>query len=272
MIHALVRLRCERGWPQDACDCILATCRVIQQAESFSLGRACSILLHRLNRPPRTIFLQWRGKVSHASVLRRVRCGQDSLLACRLASSRCVHAATSLHWAHSIIARVHLHHRRQIPEMLDTLVGVKYVVVHNGYAYRSLGRHDPHSQKVISERDKFYSVDPPWELCPNTVDARHVCAAYPWATDALVFEDGSACWTKNSEHWPPTASYYLIQNERRFGEGRVGFEDFPDRDHTWNTLYGKPSWWDDRMHGHAMCGWEEACFIADVLLRRRLPC
>ncbi len=58
LIHALVRPRCERGWPQDACDCILATSRVIQQAESFSLGRACSILLNRLNRPPRTMFLQ----------------------------------------------------------------------------------------------------------------------------------------------------------------------------------------------------------------------
>jgi hypothetical protein len=241
----------------------------MQQAESFSLGRACSILLNRLNRPPRTIFLQWCGKVSHASVLRRVRCGQDSLLACRLASSRCVHAATSFHWARAIIARVHLHHRRQ---MLDTLVGVKYVVVHNGYAYSSLARHDPHSRKIISEGGKFYSVDPPWELCPDTYDARHVCAAYPWATEALVLEDGSVRWTKNSEHWPPRSSFYLIQNEEQFPAGMVGFEDFPDRDHTWNTLYGCPSWWDERIHGHARDGWQEAWFCADVLLRRRLPC
>ena len=32
---------------------------------------------------------------------------------------------------------------------------VKECVVHNGYAYRSLARHDPHSQEVIPEREIF---------------------------------------------------------------------------------------------------------------------
>jgi hypothetical protein len=76
LIHAHARPRCERGWPQDAYDCILATCRVIQQAVNFSHERVCSILRQRLQRPPRTIFLHWRGEVSRASVLLRVRCGQ----------------------------------------------------------------------------------------------------------------------------------------------------------------------------------------------------
>jgi hypothetical protein len=196
--------------------------------------------------------------VSHASVLLRVRCGQDSLVACRLASSGDVRddAATSLLWAHSIIARLHFHHRRQ---MLETLVGVKESVLHNGYAYRSLARHDAHSQKVVFERDNFYSVDPPWELCPYSCDARQVCATYPWATQALVFADGSACWTKNTEkpqHYPPGTSNsirfsqtYLKENEGKYG---VDFVAVPDDD-----FPGRPAF-DRRFH-------------ADVLLRCRLP-
>jgi hypothetical protein len=195
LIYAPVSPRCERGWPQDAYDCISATCRVIQQAESFSHERACSILRQFLKPPPRTVFLHWRCEVSHASVLLHVRCGQNSLVACHLASSGDVCGATSLLFAHSIIARLHFHHRRH---MLETLVKVKECVLHNGYAYRTLARHDPHSQAVIPEREIFYSVDAPWELCPDTCDARHVCAAHPWATFALVFADGSACWTKKS--------------------------------------------------------------------------
>jgi hypothetical protein len=68
-------------------------------------------------------------------------------------------------------------------------------------------------------------------------------------------------------------SFLLEIQLRLFGEGRVGFECYSDRDHGWKDIEGNPGcWWDDGMHGHAMCGWEEACFIADVLLRRRLPC
>jgi hypothetical protein len=106
--------------------------------------------------------LHWRGEVSHASVPLHVHCGQDSLVACRLTSSRDVCAATTLLWAHLIIVRLHVHHRRR---MLETLVGVKESVVHNGYAYSSLARHDPHSyprayRADMCEIKKMYSVDP----------------------------------------------------------------------------------------------------------------
>jgi hypothetical protein len=138
------------------------------------------------------MFLQWPGNVSHASVLRRVRCGQDSLLACRLASSRCVHAATSLHWAHSIIARVHL---RLCRRMLETLVVLEKYVVHNGYVYKALPGHHRHTKELF-----MYSADSPWELCPNTSDALHVCAVHHWFAYALVFADGSAHWTRVFEH------------------------------------------------------------------------
>jgi hypothetical protein len=107
--------------------------------------------------------------------------------------------------------------------MLETLVGVKESVVHNGYAYRSLARHDPHSQKVIPEHGNFYSFDPPWELCPDTSDARHVCAAYPWATRALVFADGSACWTKNTTAF--AADSIRSQTNLKQKEGNYGVDN-----------------------------------------------
>ena len=175
-------------------------------------------------------------------MLRRVRCGQDSLVACRLASSGDVRddAATSLLRAHSIIARVHFHHRRQ---MLETLVGVKESVMHNGYACSSLARHDPHSQEDIPELGKFYSVDHPWELCPDTCDARHVCARYPRATAALLFADGFACWTKKNEGCAGTSCSVGYETHFHQNEGEYGVV----------------------AHDH----WA-VCFC-DVLLRRRLP-
>ncbi len=63
--------------------------------------------------------------------------------------------------------------------------------------YKSLGSHDPHSTQVIKEYNKLYDLDPAWHICSPTPDALHVCAAYPWAADALVFADGSAYYTAN---------------------------------------------------------------------------
>ena len=262
LIHALVTPRWKRGWPQDAYDCILSTCRVMQQAESFSLERACSILRQRLQRPPRTMFLQWRGEVSHASVLLRVRCGQDSLVACRLASSGHVDAATSLLSAQCILARVHSHHRRQ---MLKTLVGGKEFVVYNDYAYSTLAGHDPHSTGVFASYiwDKMYSVDFPWELCPNTSDARHVCATYPWGTQALVFADGSACWTKNilgdnetGEEFTPGRSAPCENGLKRGGGGKYAAAYISVE------KKGPRHYWDDWGYN--------ITFYTDVLLRCRL--
>jgi hypothetical protein len=143
----------------DARHCILASCRFIHQSEIFSRKHASSVLRQLPVRPPRTslsnpclsplttrlqqplpsgwaaridpasgktyyanaAFVPRRGEVAHANILLHVRCGQDSLVACRLASSGdvAVHARTSLFWTHCIIAHVHLHHRRRI---LETLV------------------------------------------------------------------------------------------------------------------------------------------------------
>ena len=123
----------------DARHCISASCRFIHESEIFSRKHASSVLRQRPVRPPRTSLsnpclsplttrLQqpWgrrvprRGEVVHAKILLHVRCGQDSLVACRLASSGdvAVHAKTSLFWTHCIIAHVHLHHRRRIRETL----------------------------------------------------------------------------------------------------------------------------------------------------------
>ena len=70
-------------------------------------------------------------------------------------------------------------------------------VIFNGHVYKSLGSHDPHSTQTINERDKLYDLKPAWYICPSTPDALHVCAAYPWAAYALVFNDGSAHCTAN---------------------------------------------------------------------------
>ncbi len=70
-------------------------------------------------------------------------------------------------------------------------------VIFNGHVYKSLGSHDPHSTQVIYEFGKLYDLDPSWHICSPTPDALHVCAAYPWASYALVFADGSMYCTAN---------------------------------------------------------------------------
>ena len=74
-------------------------------------------------------------------------------------------------------------------------------IVYNGYEYKSLADHDPHSTVVMDEWNKLYSMDAHWQLCPNTPDALHVCKTYPWAAYALVFADGSAHWTALAPSW-----------------------------------------------------------------------
>jgi len=77
LICRLVRPRHDCEWPKGAHECISSNCWFIHQAENFSRERASLILQGQLPpRPSRTMFLHWRGEVSHASVLLRVRCGQ----------------------------------------------------------------------------------------------------------------------------------------------------------------------------------------------------
>jgi hypothetical protein len=68
-------------------------------------------------------------------------------------------------------------------------------VVFNGFSYKSLAEHDPHSTAPIDEYMNMHAIEPHWHVSPDTPDARHVCSIYPWAAYALVFADGSACWT-----------------------------------------------------------------------------
>ncbi len=82
--------------------------------------------------------------------------------------------------------------------------GWRQCIVHNGHVYKSLADHDPHSTTAVNEYNKLYSLDPAWELCPNTPDALHVCKTYPWAAFALIFADGSAHWTKQAPSWNPS--------------------------------------------------------------------
>jgi hypothetical protein len=117
----------------DARHSILASCRFIHQAERFSREHVSLILRQLPVRPPRTLFLPRRGEVAHAKILLHVRCGQDALVVCRLASSGYVHAATRLLWAHAIIAHVHFHHRRRI---LETLVANKHAMAGHVWGYR----------------------------------------------------------------------------------------------------------------------------------------
>lgn len=82
-------------------------------------------------------------------------------------------------------------------------------IVLNGIEYKTLADHDPHSTSAIDEHGKLYNLDPPWQLCPKTADALHVCATYPWAAYALVFADGSAHYTALPQTLPgyPGAPY-----------------------------------------------------------------
>jgi hypothetical protein len=246
LIRRHVHVHSERRWLEDAYACILASCRYIHQTESFSRERASLILRQLPVRPPRTIFLQWRGEVAHVNVLLHVRCGHDSLISCRLTSSGDVRAAASLLWARAIIARVHLRHRRR---MMETLVALKESVAYNGYAYKTLACHDPHdslvgrhllNREVIRKYGKhgnMYSVDGPWELCPNTSDARFVCARYPWAAHAIVFADGSSYFTKQAQFCFDTAQDALPGCQTMYTNclkqegGKYGVDVFDDEYH-----------------------------------------
>ncbi len=75
-------------------------------------------------------------------------------------------------------------------------------IVLNGIVYKTLADHDPHSTSAIDEHNNLYNLDPPWQICPKTADALHVCASYPWASLALVFADDSAHWTALPQSLP----------------------------------------------------------------------
>jgi len=69
------------------------------------------------------------------------------------------------------------------------------IIIHDGYQYKTLADHDPHSTQKVDESGEYRALDPEWEICPNTPDTVRVCAAFPWQVDVLVFDDGSAVGT-----------------------------------------------------------------------------
>lgn len=261
-------------WRLRAGACMLANYRFIDQAESFARARANTLVLRRLAvPPPRPVFMLCGSELSHAQMRLHIRCGQDSFIACRLTppSDTEVPAPRRLHWAHSIIARVHRGRRRR---MLETLSDSLNSVVHNGFAYKTLAGHDPRSYDSIWEYGNLYVLDPAWELCPDTCDARHVCASFPWAANALVFADGKyAHWTQkaNLQHF----ERYCMKSgnsHRQFVPGGgveknffFGCQNFLKQD---GGRYGiSPE--DDRDTDDIDRFWND--MMPDVLLRRSLP-
>ena len=68
--------------------------------------------------------------------------------------------------------------------------------IFNCHVYKSLSSHAPHSTKLIGE---LYELHPAWYICLPNPDALHVCATYPWASNVLVFADGSAYYTGSAK-------------------------------------------------------------------------
>ncbi len=91
-------------------------------------------------------------------------------------------------------------------------------VVYNGYMYKSLAGSDPHGSYIdFSNNLRLYSLDADWELCSPTLDARHVCSTYPWATVTLVLADGSSFCTSlkgyfEEGHFGPGKDYIKYKN------------------------------------------------------------
>lgn len=103
--------------------------------------------------------------------------------------------------AHAIIARV------QTGLCKDALAAhasfhaaYPRTIIHDGYQYKTLADHDPHSTDCVNEIGKLRALDPAWRICPCTPATVRVCAAYPWQAYTLVFADGSAVGT--SEYNP----------------------------------------------------------------------
>jgi hypothetical protein len=104
-------------------------------------------------------------------------------------------------------------------------------IVFEGYEYKTLAEHDPHSTQVIDERGKLYSLESPWHIAGHygSYDAAldEVCQRYPWAAHALVLSDGLLKFTgltQNSsdrEELERTVSNlglkYLTQENGQFG-------------------------------------------------------
>jgi hypothetical protein len=131
-------------------------------------------------------------------------------------------------------------------------------VVYNGNVYKSLAGHDPHSRNRIDESRKLYNMTPPWQICPKTSDALHVCAANHWGTHALVFSDGSAHWTAGSYDY--TAGSAAPTNRSLRQEGcQYGAENFRIHD-------AGAEWYDHRYNPDR----DDPTYFTDVLIVRKL--
>jgi hypothetical protein len=137
-------------------------------------------------------------------------------------------------------------------------------VVYNGNVYKSLAGHDPHSRDSIDESRKLYNLEPPWQICPKTPDALHVCAAYRWGTDALVFSDGSAHWTARSYSYDTwyngTAGSEAPTNRSLRQEGcQYGAINF--------SIHNEGAAWHDHRYNPDR---DDPRFVTDVLIVQKL--
>jgi hypothetical protein len=115
-------------------------------------------------------------------------------------------------------------------------------ITYNGYQYKTLASHNPHSAQVINEYgqtlydQKVFNLDSSWHLCPRTPDALHVCATHPWQSYALVFADGSAHFTQCAPSDPSyktgmaaRGSGCLVQKEGKYASLVGGMYTDPKR-------------------------------------------
>jgi hypothetical protein len=156
-------------------------------------------------------------------------------------------------WRALILDRVVSGYINRIQKTRD---GAYESIIFKGHVYKSLGSHDPHSTELISEYKKLYDLDPAWHICSPTPDALHVCAAYPWATAALVFADGSARYTANGpEHWNDLTPGVMAPSSKclRHQRGKYGTLDL-----------------DPCGIAYLASGAAEAAYLADVLIARKL--
>ena len=94
---------------------------------------------------------------------------------------------------------------RRSAKLVDMDHVVRAPIIHNGYQYKSFANFDPLVLTHVHECHKLRSLlalEPGWYMCTNTPETLHVCAIQtypcPWEAYALVFADGSAAYTNNS--------------------------------------------------------------------------
>jgi hypothetical protein len=180
---------------------IVADMLFVTQAGAFS--QQLLMALTRLRRPDARLLLQLdplKHELSDSRVLHRISCiSKAPFVIDRLLGLKGCQQLEFM--AQAIIARFHSSLCKNIQATFDSFHAVVQAafpnsIIHDGYQYMTLDNNDPRSRqldKASHRRD--HPLDPAWHICPATPESLHVCAAYPWTTEALVFANGSAVRT-----------------------------------------------------------------------------